>query len=125
MKIAIMGAGIGGLTLGIALRRRGHDVVLLEKRKSFAPEGAGVVLGPNVMSAVSLLGLHEPILARGRAVQGMNITDQRGKLLGRSQYSVAGLPLPGVAMALRLTPASVNDKALRRIVTDMPGVPIA
>jgi 2-heptyl-3-hydroxy-4(1H)-quinolone synthase len=98
MKIAIMGAGIGGLTLSIALERRGHHVSLLEKRPHFAPEGAGVVLGPNVMSALRVLGLHEPILARGRVVTGMNITDQDGKLLARSRYDVAALPLPGVAI---------------------------
>jgi hypothetical protein len=27
-------------------------------------------------------------------------------------------------LAVRLTPASVNELALRRIVTDMPGVPL-
>lgn len=98
MKIAIMGAGIGGLTLAIALERQGHHVVVLEKRTQFTPEGAGVVLGPNVMSALRVHGLHEPILARGRVVKGMNITDQDGRVLGRSRYEVAGLPLPGVAI---------------------------
>jgi hypothetical protein len=27
-------------------------------------------------------------------------------------------------LAVRLTPASVNDRMLRRILTDMPGVPL-
>jgi hypothetical protein len=27
-------------------------------------------------------------------------------------------------LAVRLTPASVNDRVLRRILTDMPGVPL-
>jgi 2-heptyl-3-hydroxy-4(1H)-quinolone synthase len=98
MKVAIVGAGIGGLTLAAALEKHGHQALLLEKRAAFAAEGAGVVLGPNVMSALRALGLHEPILARGRAVTGMNITDQDGMLLGRSGYAVCELPLPGVAI---------------------------
>jgi 2-polyprenyl-6-methoxyphenol hydroxylase-like FAD-dependent oxidoreductase len=28
-------------------------------------------------------------------------------------------------LAVRMTPASVNERALRRIVTDMPGVPLS
>jgi glycine/D-amino acid oxidase-like deaminating enzyme len=32
MKIVIVGAGIGGLALGVALRRRGHEVHVVEKR---------------------------------------------------------------------------------------------
>jgi len=98
MKVAVLGAGIGGLTLGVALRRRGHDVVLLERRDHFQEEGAGVVLGPNVMSAVALLGLDTPIESAGRPVTGMNITDQNGRALARSAYRLPELPRPGVAI---------------------------
>lgn len=98
MKVAIMGAGIGGLTLGIALRRRGHEVVVLERREHFQEEGAGVVLGPNVMGAVRLLELDRVIQLAGSSVKGMNITDQSGRVLTRSGYGLAELPLPGVAI---------------------------
>jgi 2-polyprenyl-6-methoxyphenol hydroxylase-like FAD-dependent oxidoreductase len=98
MKVGILGAGIGGLALGIALRRRGHEVVVLERRDHFQDEGAGVVLGPNVMSAIQLLELDTAIEAAGRAVTGMNITDQTGRVLSRSGYRVAELPRPGVAI---------------------------
>jgi salicylate hydroxylase len=57
MRVLIVGAGIGGLTLGIALERAGHAVTIVEKRAHFNEEGAGVVLGPNVMTAVRLLDL--------------------------------------------------------------------
>jgi 2-polyprenyl-6-methoxyphenol hydroxylase-like FAD-dependent oxidoreductase len=93
-----MGAGIGGLAAGVALRRRGHQVVILEKRSQFAEEGAGIVLGPNVMSALGVMGLAEPILAEGRPVTGMNITNARGSVLARSSFDVSSLPLPGVAI---------------------------
>jgi 2-heptyl-3-hydroxy-4(1H)-quinolone synthase len=98
MKVVIVGAGIGGLTLGVALRRRGHEVHIVEKRSEFSDEGAGVVLGPNVLAAARLLDLDGLIQAAGRAVQALNITDQYGRSLARSRYSVAELPLPGVAI---------------------------
>ncbi|RSL76095.1 hypothetical protein CEP51_010280 [Fusarium floridanum] len=47
LRIAIIGAGIGGLSAAIGLRRQGHQVDLYEK-SSFATElGAGIHLTPN------------------------------------------------------------------------------
>jgi 2-heptyl-3-hydroxy-4(1H)-quinolone synthase len=98
MKIVVIGAGIGGLTAAVALSAQAHDVVVVEKRESFQDEGAGVVLGPNVMSALAVLGLAEPIHAAGRPVTTMNVTDRRGRVLSRSAYRVDALPFPGVAI---------------------------
>lgn len=98
MRILIVGAGIGGLTLGIALERAGHAVTIVEKRAQFTDEGAGVVLGPNVMTALRLLDLTADIKAVGRALTGMNISDAHGKVLGHSSYRVTELPEPGVAV---------------------------
>jgi 2-polyprenyl-6-methoxyphenol hydroxylase-like FAD-dependent oxidoreductase len=98
MRILIVGAGIGGLTLGIALERAGHAVTIVERRAHFKDEGAGVVLGPNVMTAVRLLDLTADIKAVGREVTAMNISDARGKVLGHSTYRVTNLPEPGVAI---------------------------
>ncbi len=98
MRTLIVGAGIGGLTLGIGLERAGHAVTIVEKRAHFEEEGAGVVLGPNVMTAVRLLDLTADIKAVGREVTGMNISDARGKVIGHSTYRVTKLPEPGVAI---------------------------
>ena len=98
MKIVVMGAGIGGLTLGVALRQRGHEVRILEKRAEFTDEGAGVVLGPNVLAAVRLLGLDSAIEAEGRVVPAMNIADERGRVLTRGTYRVTRLLTPGIAI---------------------------
>lgn len=98
MNVVIVGAGIGGLTLAIALSRRGHDVRVLEQRRSFEDEGAGVVLGPNVMAALDVLGLAGSLQAAGQSVVAMNITDARGRVLGRSTYGAHDLPFPAVAI---------------------------
>src|SRR4051794_40682340 len=98
MNVVIVGAGIGGLAAGIALTRAGHEVTILEKRARFEEVGAGVVLGPNVMTAVRLLGLTSDLRAVGKELSGMNITNARGDVLARSSYRVSSLPEPGVAL---------------------------
>jgi salicylate hydroxylase len=46
-KIAIIGAGLGGLACAVALRKLGYDVQVYEKAKNFRPVGGGFGLLPN------------------------------------------------------------------------------
>jgi len=64
-KVAIVGAGIGGLTAAIAMHRRNIDVEVYEQSPQIAEIGAGVSLSPNAIKAVRALGLDEQISAIG------------------------------------------------------------
>ena len=97
MKILVVGAGVGGLTLAVAAQRRGFEVTVLEKRSALAQEGAGIVLGPNVMAALEPLGLAEPILEISSPVESMAITDSLGRVLSQTHYSSGQLPFTGRA----------------------------
>lgn len=55
MRIAVVGAGIGGLATAVALGRDGHDVELLERAPDFGPIGAGIVVSPNAAAVLSSL----------------------------------------------------------------------
>lgn len=55
--VLIAGAGIGGLTLALALARRGIAVALLEKRTALEEAGAGIQLSPNASRILIELGL--------------------------------------------------------------------
>ncbi|MBN9671075.1 FAD-dependent monooxygenase [Roseibium aggregatum] len=55
--IVIAGAGIGGLCAALALRRQGHEVVLLDKAARLAEVGAGLQLSPNACSVLDELGV--------------------------------------------------------------------
>jgi salicylate hydroxylase len=55
--VAIVGAGIGGLTAALALSRRGRPTVVLERRTALDESGAGLQLSPNASRVLLDLGL--------------------------------------------------------------------
>lgn len=58
-SIAIVGAGIGGLTAAIVLRHAGFHVDVYEQATQFARVGAGIQMGPNPMKVLRGIGLED------------------------------------------------------------------
>ena len=56
-RIAVIGAGIAGLTAALALSRRGYSVDVIESYETLAEVGAGLQLSPNVTRLLVNLGL--------------------------------------------------------------------
>jgi salicylate hydroxylase/6-hydroxynicotinate 3-monooxygenase len=61
VPLAIVGAGVGGLTLAAVLTKMGVPVRLYEQTRQFARVGAGIQMGPNAMRVLSGLGLAAPL----------------------------------------------------------------
>jgi 6-hydroxynicotinate 3-monooxygenase len=61
LQVAIIGAGIGGLTAAACLRRVGVEVRVYEQARAFARLGAGIQQSPNSVRVLFALGL-EPML---------------------------------------------------------------
>jgi len=59
LRIAIVGAGIGGLAAAALLKRGGHDVQVYEQAPRFARVGAGIQMAPNAVKVLRLLGVEE------------------------------------------------------------------
>ncbi|KAI0186903.1 putative salicylate hydroxylase [Xylaria flabelliformis] len=56
LKVIIIGAGIGGLTSAIALRRIGHSVTIFDKSMFGSELGAAISLSPNGARVLASLG---------------------------------------------------------------------
>ncbi|KAI9147320.1 FAD-dependent monooxygenase OpS4 [Paramyrothecium foliicola] len=57
LRITIIGAGIGGLTAAIYLRRQGHNVILLEQSRFANEVGAAMHLAPNANGLLRRVGI--------------------------------------------------------------------
>lgn len=60
-RVAIVGAGLGGLTLALALARAGHRPLLFEQAPVLAEVGAGITISPNATRVLEHLGLKEAV----------------------------------------------------------------
>jgi 2-heptyl-3-hydroxy-4(1H)-quinolone synthase len=97
MRVLVVGGGIGGLALGVALARRGIAFEIVERRSHYGDEGAGIVLGGNVMAAMERLGLADAIRAVGHPVGQAIIADAQGTKLQETSFRVDGFP-PAIAI---------------------------
>src|SRR5207302_9168437 len=59
--VLIVGGGIGGLAVALALAQKGLRVQLIEQAAEFKEIGAGIQLGPNVFRMFEVLGLTEAV----------------------------------------------------------------
>ncbi len=61
LSIAIIGAGMGGLTAASTLRRAGIDAHVYEQAAAFLRIGAGIQMSPNAMKVLRAIGLEEKL----------------------------------------------------------------
>ena len=89
----VVGAGIGGLAAGIALRRAGWEVRIFERAP--APRDVGFALGlaPNAMAALRELGVADAVAAHGMTPTSAEIRRPGGGVLRRLVARGEGLPL--------------------------------
>jgi 2-polyprenyl-6-methoxyphenol hydroxylase-like FAD-dependent oxidoreductase len=81
-KIIIAGAGIGGLSAGIALRRVGFEVEIYEKAPNLSPPiGWGLALAPNALLALNHIGLAESVIQAGSKIRRVQMKTKLGTTL--------------------------------------------
>lgn len=62
LDIAIVGAGIGGLTAALALQQAGFKVRVYEQALRLGQVGAGLSLSPTAVHGLNALGLHQALV---------------------------------------------------------------
>ena len=77
-RILIVGGGIAGLSLAIALRRTGAAPELVEKSPAWPAVGAGIALHANAVRALRALGLGEAIEAASAPLPRWGFFDRHG-----------------------------------------------
>ena len=77
LRVAIVGAGMGGLAAAAALRRVGIEVAVYEQAAQFARIGAGIQIGCNAMKVLRELGLEQRLRAQSFYPRSWNNRDWR------------------------------------------------
>jgi 2-polyprenyl-6-methoxyphenol hydroxylase-like FAD-dependent oxidoreductase len=80
-SFAIVGAGIGGLTLAIALHRKGFNVNVFENAPTIKPLGAGLTLAGNAVKALMEIGIGDSVLREGKVMKSILIKNAKGSVL--------------------------------------------
>lgn len=93
MRVAVAGAGIGGLCLALALRARGVEAVVCERAGALGEAGAGVQLGPNAVKVMDRLGVGEALRSAASRPEAIEVRSAAsGRRLQRT-------PLGGAAVS--------------------------
>jgi len=109
-KALIIGAGIGGLSAGIALRSKGYDVEMIEKDPSWTVYGVGIIQQNNVIRAMHELGVIDDYIGAGYGFDHVKIFAPNG-------MEVAKVPLPPLVDGYPAN-AGIARPALQKVLAE-------
>lgn len=94
MKVTIIGAGIGGLTLALQLHRAGIACEVFEASEAIRPLGVGINLLPHAVAELTALGLSSALAATGIETAALAYYNQHGQQIWREPRGrAAGYPV--------------------------------
>ncbi|KAM0248951.1 hypothetical protein ACHAP5_003160 [Fusarium lateritium] len=85
-KVAIIGAGLSGLALALALHQQGIETITYEQQNAPLDIGGAIMLSPNSLRALDKLGVYERMLPRSYKFQDLNFLSQDNKLVDVFQF---------------------------------------
>jgi FAD-dependent urate hydroxylase len=81
LKVIVIGAGIGGLTTGVALQQAGYQVEIYDRVSELRPAGAGISLWSNGVKVLNRLGLGDRLAKVGGMMDRMQYRSHTDELL--------------------------------------------
>ncbi|OLN97831.1 Salicylate hydroxylase 1 [Colletotrichum chlorophyti] len=135
LQVAIIGAGIAGLTAAIALKDHpGINVQIYDKARELREVGASIALGPNGLRTLENLGIHnaldDSIAFRNKSGYPMiyrhyqtgeivSVDEHHGSVEPRHKTARFHRPHLQQALLKHIDPAQIHlNKAFRKIIND-------
>ncbi|QZH63957.1 FAD-dependent monooxygenase [Mycolicibacterium farcinogenes] len=87
MDIAIVGAGLGGLSAAVALQRHGHRPVVFDKTRELGEVGGPLGISPQTLRLFSQWGILDAFTGISSATRYFENLDQLGRLETITDYS--------------------------------------
>lgn len=113
VDVAVVGAGIGGAVLGLALGRRGWRVAIVERESAPLPLPRPEVLWGATVSALEAFGMAGAISAQASvALDGIDIGAPSGPLFSITSHDLAAAKVRGFSTDPALTRALLLEAAL-------------
>ena len=114
-KVLVVGAGIAGCSVAIALKDRGIDVTLVEKQDQWRFQSSGIFVYGNGLESLSAVGVLPEIIEAGFAIEGgKNLYfDHEGTSIAETQYPS---PRQGVPAILGIKRAEMHRVLANRLI---------
>ncbi|MDH6088485.1 FAD-dependent oxidoreductase [Umezakia ovalisporum] len=89
-KVAIIGAGLGGLSVAQALRKQGINAHVYEKARLLRPVGAALSLVPNGLHSLEAItpGITDLLKAEGSETHKLKLYKSNGELIGEKSVTL-------------------------------------
>lgn len=100
VRIAVIGGGIGGLTVALALQQAGFQCDVYEQAPELRNVGAAIAIWPNAMRVLEHLKIADGILEKAGVMEKIRWLDQHGRLINEVSIpdTAAGRRFPAVAL---------------------------
>jgi 2-polyprenyl-6-methoxyphenol hydroxylase-like FAD-dependent oxidoreductase len=95
-NVAIIGAGLSGLSLALALHQQSIPFTLYERHSSPLNIGGAVMLSPNALKVLDALGVYNRVCVKGYNFETLEYRDEKGALAetyefgGKEKFGYAG-----------------------------------
>ena len=99
VKVIIVGAGIGGLTLALMLHKRGIECDVYESVREIKPLGVGINLLPHAANEMNQLGLLDALSSRAVLTSALHYYNKHGQTIWQEPRGLAaGYPVPQLSI---------------------------
>jgi 2-polyprenyl-6-methoxyphenol hydroxylase-like FAD-dependent oxidoreductase len=119
MDVLIIGAGVGGLTLGLMLHKAGIPCRVYEAAPEIKPLGVGINLLPHAMKELSELGLEQTLTASGVLTSEAVFFNRFGQLIYQEPLGrAAGYDWPQISIHRGELQAALIATFIERVGAD-------